>query len=216
MFTGIIEGLGTIAGVRSFGQGKRLTVQSDFELRGTRVGDSIAVNGACLTAVQLAERRFEADASSETLACTTLGAVRTGDRVNLERALRLSDRIDGHLVAGHVDGTGVIASRQPAGNAVVVVVDVPQELTRQMILKGSVAVDGVSLTINTLDAGRFAVAVIPHTSVLTTIGFKQAGERVNIETDMIGKYVEKFLSTRAEARPAGVTLDLLARAGYLK
>ena len=216
MFTGIIEGLGTIAGVRSSGQGKRLTVQSDFELRGTRVGDSIAVNGACLTAVQLAERRFEADASSETLARTTLGAARTGDRVNLERALRLSDRIDGHLVAGHVDGTGVIAFRQPAGNAVVVAVDVPEELTRQMILKGSVAVDGVSLTINTLDAGRFAVAVIPHTSVLTTIGFKQAGERVNIETDMIGKYVEKFLSTRAEARPAGVTLDLLARAGYLK
>ena len=216
MFTGIIEGLGTIAGVRSSGQGKRLTVQCDFELQGTRIGDSIAVNGACLTAVQLAERRFEADVSPETLARTTLGAARTGDRVNLERALRLSDRIDGHLVAGHVDGTGVIASRQPTGNAVVVAVDVPEELTRQMILKGSVAVDGVSLTINTLDAGRFAVAVIPHTSVLTTIGFKPAGERVNIETDMIGKYVEKFLSARAEARPAGVTLDLLARTGYLK
>ena len=216
MFTGIIEGLGSIAGVRSSGQGKRLTVHSDFELQGTRIGDSIAVNGACLTAVQLAERRFEADVSPETLARTTLGAARTGDRVNLERALRLSDRIDGHLVAGHVDGTGVIASRQPAGNAVVVAVDAPEELTRQMILKGSVAVDGVSLTINALDAGRFAVAIIPHTSVLTTIGFKQAGERVNIETDMIGKYVEKFLSARAEGRPAGVTLDLLARAGYLK
>jgi riboflavin synthase len=136
--------------------------------------------------------------------------------VNLERALRLSDRIDGHLVAGHVDGTGVIASRQPAGNAVVVTVAVAEELARQMIIKGSVAVDGVSLTINTLDARSFAVAVIPHTSVLTTIGFKQTGERVNIETDMIGKYVEKFLSARTEAKPTGVSLELLAKSGYLK
>jgi riboflavin synthase len=215
MFTGIIEGLGTIAGVRSSGQGKRLTIQSDFGLQGSRVGDSIAVNGACLTAVQLAERRFEADVSPETLARTTLGEARTGERVNLERALRLSDRIDGHLVAGHVDGTGAIASRRPAGNALVVTVTVPAELTRQMIVKGSVAVDGVSLTINTLEAGRFAVAVIPHTSALTTIGFKKEGERVNIETDMIGKYVEKFLSARGEAGPTGVTLDLLAKAGYL-
>jgi len=216
MFTGIIEGLGTIAGVRPSGQGKRLTIHSDFSLQGTRVGDSIAVNGACLTAVQLADRRFEADVSSESVARTTLAEARTGERVNLERALRLSDRIDGHLVAGHVDGTGVIASRQPAGNAVVVTVAVPEELARQMIIKGSVAVDGVSLTINTLDARSFAVAAIPHTSVLTTIGFKQTGERVNIETDMIGKYVEKFLSTRTDAKPTGVTLELLARSGYLK
>ena len=110
----------------------------------------------------------------------------------------------------------MIASRQPAGNAVVVTVVVPEELARQMIIKGSVAVDGVSLTINALDARSFAVAVIPHTSVLTTIGFKQTGERVNIETDMIGKYVEKFLSTRTDAKPAGVTLELLAKSGYLK
>jgi len=216
MFTGIIEGLGTIAGVRPSGQGKRLTIQSDFSLQGTRVGDSIAVNGACLTAVQLADRRFEADVSSESVARTTLAEARTGERVNLERALRFSDRIDGHLVAGHVDGTGVIVSRQPAGNAVVVTVAVPEELARQMIIKGSVAVDGVSLTINTLEARSFAVAVIPHTSVLTTIGFKQTGERVNIETDMIGKYVEKVLSTRTEAKPTGVTLELLAKSGYLK
>jgi riboflavin synthase len=214
MFTGIVTAMGEVVRAERGPERLALTIRSPYDDLAT--GDSIAVNGACLTAVLLAERRFEADVSPETLARTTLGAARTGDRVNLERALRLSDRIDGHLVAGHVDGTGVIASRQPAGNAVVVAVDVPEELTRQMILKGSVAVDGVSLTINTLDAGRFAVAVIPHTSALTTIGFKPAGERVNIETDMIGKYVEKFLSARAEARPAGVTLDLLARTGYLK
>jgi riboflavin synthase len=216
MFTGIIEGLGTIAGVRPAGQGKRLTIQADFSLQGTRLGDSIAVNGACLTAVHLADRRFEADVSPETIARTALAEVRTGERVNLERSLRLSDRIDGHLVAGHVDGTGVIASRQPVGNAVVVTIDAPEELTRHMIVKGSVAVDGVSLTINTLEAGSFAVAVIPHTSALTTIGFKPAGERVNIETDMIGKYVEKFLSARNEPKPSAITLELLARTGYLK
>ena len=145
MFTGIIEGLGTIAGVRPSGQGKRLTIQSDFSLQGTRVGDSIAVNGACLTAVHLADRRFEADVSPESVARTTLAEAHTGERVNLERALRLSDRIDGHLVAGHVDGTGVIASRQPAGNAVVVTVAVPEELARQMIIKGSVPVGEVEL-----------------------------------------------------------------------
>ena len=217
MFTGIIEGLGTLVGVRPSGQGQRLTIQSDFSLQGTRVGDSIAVNGACLTAVRLDDRRFEADVSPETLAMTTLAQARTGERVNLERSLRLSDRLDGHLVAGHVDGTGVIASRTPAGNAVVVAIDLAEELTRHMIVKGSVAVDGVSLTINTLAPGRFAVAVIPHTAALTTVGFKQAGERVNIETDMIGKYVAKFLSAGAESKAAGgVTLDLLARSGYLK
>jgi riboflavin synthase len=216
MFTGIIEGLGTIAGIRAAGQGRRLTLQSDFSLQGTRIGDSIAVNGACLTAVQLSDRRFEADVSPETLAVTTLAEARAGERVNLERSLRLSDRLDGHLVAGHVDGTGVIAAREPAGNAVMVTIEVPEALTRYMIVKGSVAVDGVSLTVNTLAPGRFTVAVIPHTAALTTVGFKPAGARVNIETDMIGKYVERFLAAKSDPAPAGVTLDLLARAGYLK
>jgi len=219
MFTGIIEGLGTITAIRPAGQGKRLAVAAGFDLDGTKIGDSIAVSGACLTAVAIAGRHFEVDVSPETIARTTLGAARVGERVNLERALRLSDRIDGHLVSGHTDGTGVIASRKAAGNAVVVTVAVAEALTRYMIVKGSVAVDGVSLTINHLEAGRFAVSVIPHTAGLTSVGFKQKGEGVNIEVDMIGKYVEKFLSAhngRPAGPPSGVSMELLAKAGYIK
>jgi riboflavin synthase len=218
MFTGIIEGLGTVTAVRSSGPAKRLTVETDFDLSGSKIGDSVSVSGACLTVVYMAARRFDVDVSPETLAKTTFGAARVGERVNLERAMRLSDRIDGHLVSGHIDGTGVIDSRETAGNAVVVAVSVPESLARYMIVKGSVAVDGISLTINSLEPGRFSVSIIPHTAGLTTIGFKQKGERVNIETDMIGKYVEKFITTQhpPQKLPTGVTAELLAKAGYIK
>ena len=218
MFTGIIEGLGTVTSVRSAGQGKRLTIAADFDLADTKVGDSISVSGACLTAVAIARRQFDVDVSPETLAKSTLGSMRVGERVNLERALRLSDRIDGHLVSGHTDGTGVIDSREVSGNAIIVTVGVPEALTRYMIIKGSVAVDGVSLTINHLAAGRFSVSIIPHTAALTTIGLKQKGAPVNIETDMIGKYVEKFISRKhsAEAPQGGVTMEMLAKKGYIK
>jgi riboflavin synthase len=216
MFTGIIEGLGRIAAIRPSGQGKRLSVEADFDLSGIKIGDSLSVSGACLTAVQITARRFDVDVSPETLARTTLGAARVGERVNLERALRLSDRIDGHLVSGHIDDTGVIDGREAAGNAVIVAVAVPVALTRYMIVKGSVAVDGISLTINSLEPDHFSVSIIPHTAELTTIGFKRKGERVNIETDMIGKYVEKFLSGRTDSPRPGVTIDLLAKAGYIK
>ena len=219
MFTGIIEGLGAIAAIRPSGQGRRLTVEADFELAGSKIGDSISVSGACLTAVRIAGRRFDADVSPETTAKTTFGAARLGERVNLERAMRLSDRIDGHLVSGHTDGTGVIESREAVGNVLVVTIGVPEDLARFMIVKGSVAVDGVSLTINTLEPGRFSVCIIPHTAGLTTVGFKPKGERVNIEADMIGKYVERFLSARqgpAAAPPPGVTVEMLARAGFMK
>jgi riboflavin synthase len=219
MFTGIIEGLGAIAAIRPSGQGRRLTVDADFELTGSKVGDSISVSGACLTAVRIAGRRFDADVSPETTAKTTFGAARLGDRLNLERAMRLSDRIDGHLVSGHIDGTGVIESREAIGNVLVVTIGVPEDFARFMIVKGSVAVDGVSLTINTLEPGRFSVCIIPHTASLTTVGFKPKGERVNIEADMIGKYVERFLSARqgpAAAPLSGVTVEMLARAGFMK
>jgi riboflavin synthase len=219
MFTGIIEGLGAITAVRPAGSGKRLAVAADFDLSGTRVGDSISVSGACLTAVAIAGRQFEVDVSPETLARTTLGSVRVGERVNLERALRLSDRIDGHLVSGHTDGTGTIDTRKAAGNAVIVTVAVAEALTRYMIVKGSVAVDGVSLTINRLDPDRFSASIIPHTAALTTIGLKQTGERVNIEVDLIGKYVEKFLTNqpgRSATPLSGVSMELLAKAGYVK
>jgi riboflavin synthase len=217
MFTGIIEGLGTLAAIRSSGRGRRLVIESDFDLDGTRIGDSIAVNGACLTAVRIANRRFEIDLSPESLATTTFGEARTGDRLNLERALRLSDRLDGHLVSGHVDGVGMLASRQRLGNALLIRVDIPPYLTRYMIRKGSVALDGVSLTINRCHDTALDVSIIPHTAQLTTIGFKPVGSRINIETDMIGKYVERFTGAASgEAESASrIDREFLIKAGFL-
>ena len=220
MFTGIIEGLGTITAVASAGQGRRLSVNADFVLEGTRIGDSIAVNGACLTAVRVAGSRFEVDVSPETLARTTLQKISPGSRVNIERALRLSDRLDGHLVSGHIDGTGRIDYKKAEGNVLWVGVSVPAELTRYMIAKGSVAIDGISLTINKLHEQGFEVAIIPHTAAQTTIGFKHAGDAVNIETDMIGKYVEKFIkegNKRAsdDKSDTGVDMAFLHKTGFI-
>jgi riboflavin synthase len=219
MFTGIIEGLGALTAVKPSGQGARLSVTAEVSLENTGIGDSIAVNGACLTAVSISGNRFEVDVSPETLQHTTLGNARVGDRVNLERALRLGDRLDGHLVSGHIDGTGVIRQRQPLGNAVIITISVPKELARYMIHKGSVAVDGVSLTINALGPESFDVSIIPHTAGLTTVGFKQPGSRVNIETDMIGKYIERFITTPGETASAGEKKDIdiafLAKSGFM-
>lgn len=221
MFTGIIEGLGTIREIRSSGRGSRFFLDTEFVLDRTRIGDSIAVNGACLTVVSLKDRSFAADVSPETLSKTTFGSSRVGERVNIERALRLSDRLDGHLVSGHIDGTGKIASIKTIGEYLIVSVDVPEKLSRYMISKGSVAVDGVSLTINTCDRKTFDVSIIPHTGSLTTIGFKKVGDTVNIETDMIGKYVERFLMIPAtDSREKSIgsgTIDLrfLEKTGFL-
>lgn len=219
MFTGIIEGLGTITEIRSTGQGSRMTVESDANLEGTRIGDSIAVNGACLTAVTLSGNRFGVDVSPETLARTTLGRASIGERVNLERALRLSDRLDGHLVSGHVDGMGVLRQRLPRGNALVVTIGLPVELSRYLIEKGSVAVDGISLTVNRCSRDSFSVSIIPHTANLTTLGFKPIHAPVNIEVDMIGKYVEKFLAREAGSKEttgrSAIDKDFLIKTGFM-
>ena len=194
MFTGIIEGLGTIAGIQSSGQGKRLTVEADFSLDQTKIGDSISVSGACLTAVKIDGKRFEVDVSPETLQTTTFGQAKVGERLNIERALRLSDRIDGHLVSGHIDGVGIVRNRETLSNAIILTIGVNESLTQYMIAKGSVAMDGISLTINTCESDNFSVSIIPHRAKWTTVGFKHKGDRVNIETDMIGKYVERLVS----------------------
>lgn len=219
MFTGIVEGLGTIAAVQILGKSRRLTIAADFDLAGTRIGDSIAVNGACLTAVEISGHRFTADVSPETVDRTTFGRAAAGERVNLERALRLSDRLDGHLVSGHIDGTGIIDRKKNAGNAVLVTVTVAESLSRYMIEKGSVAVDGISLTINRCSAQDFEVSIIPHTAGITSIGFKAAGSPVNIETDLIGKYVERFLLPHIQSRPqessSRLDMQFLAKTGFL-
>ncbi len=220
MFTGIIEGLGTITSVAPGKLGRKLSFRSDFPLDGTKIGDSIAVNGACLTAVTIQSNIFSVDVSPETTERTTVGVLKTGDRVNLERAMRLSNRLDGHLVSGHIDGTGVIIEKNAADNAVDVTIRVPEILAADMIEKGSVAVDGISLTINNRGRDRFSISIIPHTARITTIGFKKTGETVNIETDIIGKYVRQFLSAADPAgKPAGKTrgvdMALLMKKGFL-
>jgi len=219
MFTGIIEGFGAISSIRPAGQGKRLAIESEFDLDQTKIGDSICISGACLTAVKIDGRHFEVDISPETLQVTTFGQAKVGQRVNLERALRLSDRIDGHLVSGHIDGLGQLRQRETLGNAIIVTIDVPESLARYMITKGSVAVDGVSLTINACDAGSFSVSIIPYTAKLTTIGFKNKGDPVNIETDMLGKYVERFMNWRpgqtAAEKPSGIDKEYLLKTGFL-
>ena len=217
MFTGIIEGLGTLAAITSAGRGRRLVIESDFRLDDVRIGDSIAVNGACLTAVTIAGNRFEVDLSPESLATTTFGEARTGDRLNLERALRLSDRLDGHLVSGHVDGIGILQARERLDNALLIRVSTPPALTHYMIHKGSVALDGVSLTINRCDDNGLDVSIIPHTAKLTTIGFKPVGSKINIETDLIGKYVERFTTSArgAAEKPSTVDRAFLIKNGFI-
>jgi riboflavin synthase len=221
MFTGIIEGLGAVTAVRPAAGGQRLVITAPFPLQGSRIGDSIAVSGACLTAVAISGNRFEVDVSPETVARTTFGGIKAGDRVNLERSLRIGDRLDGHLVSGHVDATGVLAGRTRQGNADVLAFEVPESLSSYMIEKGSVAVDGVSLTINHCRPGRFEVSIIPHTAGLTTVGFKRVGDPVNIETDMIAKYVERFVHAGSDgvsgrSRPEStLTMELLARNGFV-
>ena len=222
MFTGIIEGLGTVTKIRPSGQGKRITLNADFVLDQTKIGDSLAVNGACLTAVEVDGKRFKVDVSPETLAKTTFGKARIGDRVNLERALRLSDRIDGHLVSGHIDGVGTVKQRQTVGNTIIITIGVPDHLSRNMIIKGSIAVDGISLTINNCGKEIFDVSIIPHTLKHTTIGFKKNGDLVNIETDMIGKYVERFITKRIDSEgeketvPSSINMQFLGKTGFLK
>lgn len=216
MFTGIIEGLGTLSAIRPAGQGRRLAVASDFPLDDIKTGESISVNGACLTAVSVSGRRFEADVSPETLAKTTFGGAGIGDRLNLERALRFSDRIGGHLVSGHIDGIGTIARKEPMDNAVLLTIEVAASIARYLIPKGSVAADGVSLTVNKCWEAGFEVSIIPHTLKTTALQFKARGDAVNIETDMIGKYVERFLNRDSgEHRSSQIDMDFLARTGFL-
>jgi riboflavin synthase len=219
VFTGIIENLGVIRRIVPQGEGRILQIGCDLDLSDTRIGDSIAVNGACLTAVHIEKHAFSVDMAPETVARTTFKTAVPGMRVNVERAMQLSSRVDGHLVSGHIDGTGVITRMEKKSNALIITIAADPHLAGQMIEKGSVAVDGISLTINQCSDTDFSVSIIPHTAKLTTIGFKQAGDPVNIETDMIGKYVRKFLTQTTAGGPkkdgADISMALLARNGFL-
>ena len=194
MFTGLVEGRGTIVELVVECAGTRLVVAPPAEmLAGTAIGDSIAINGCCLTVVQIEGNRWSFQAGPETLARTNLGELDPGDRVNLERALPVAARLGGHFVQGHVDGCGTVDRIVPDGPWVAIWFRASRSLTHQMVSKGSVAIDGVSLTLVEVEAERFSVALIPHTLEITTLGVRLEGDRVNIETDILAKYVEKLL-----------------------
>lgn len=200
MFTGIVEGLGTIRDIAARARGvRRVLIRADFALGRLPQGASIACDGVCLTVVARRGRQFAADLGPETLAMTTLGARRAGDRVHLERPLRVGDPLGGHLVAGHVDGVGRVVARVPRGRALALAVALPRALARLVAPKGSITIDGVSLTVNRVHGAVVEVLLIPHTLAVTTLGERRPGGRVNIETDLVAKHVDRVVR-RALAR----------------
>jgi riboflavin synthase len=199
MFTGLVEALGTVRASESNGAGRNLLVAEPKLAPQLTIGESVAVNGTCLTVVDRQDDVFRFEVGPETLHCTNLGELGPGDRVNLERAVAAGDRLGGHIVQGHVDGMGRIARREHQGEWEMTWFDCPADLARQMVSKGSVAVDGVSLTLVEVNRAGFSVALIPHTLEATTLGWKQPGDSVNLETDLFGKYIWKYLQ---EINPA--------------
>jgi riboflavin synthase len=216
MFTGIIQGLGTLFEKRQAGGGMIFGLDADFPLTDPQEGESIAVNGACLTARNIKGRRFYVDVSPESLTRTGLGRLQIGHRVNLERALRLSDRLGGHMVSGHVDAQGQVEQRRSTGDFTLFTFSLDPALTKYVIEKGSITINGVSLTVNTCERSRFSVSIIPHTMSVTTLGGLKEGDRVNIEVDMIGKYVEKLLAEKATISGAASRINpaFLAENGF--
>lgn len=218
MFTGIIEELGVIENIRLLPDSAELTVRANKVLEDTIIGDSIAVNGVCLTVIRLGSREFTVDVMAETLHKTNLAELKRGSPVNLERALQLQTRLGGHLVSGHVDGVGSISRINPVGIAKVYEINSPPSLLPYILPKGSVAVDGISLTVVEVTEEFFSVSLIPHTFKETTLGTKGVGDKVNLETDLIGKYVARFLAQpneNKEKKKNNLTLDFLAQNGFL-
>jgi riboflavin synthase len=218
MFTGIIEEMGVIKSLNKTLAGTRLTILASKVMTDLTVGGSVGINGACLTVVDFGDREFSVEVSPETLAVTTLGTLTVGAPVNLERAMRLNERLGGHLVTGHVDGVGTVRVRQQDGNAVVLTIEAPKEILRYCVHKGSITVEGISMTINEVMDRAFSIAVIPHTAKETTLGLKQPGDLVNLEPDLIGKYVERLLQDRGQApvRPGPVIdKDYLKKRGLI-
>ena len=222
MFSGIIEVLGEVRSMASSESGARISISAGELMKGVRLGDSIAINGACMTVVAFEGSKFEADISPESLRMTNLGGLKAGDKVNLERALALGDRLGGHMVSGHIDGMGKIRDRRADGDSIWLTVEAPAEVMRYVVFKGSIAVDGISLTVATCDEDSFSIAIIPHTSEHTTLTAKRDGAVVNLEADLVGKYVEKLVSPHAQAARAdstqaggvGVSMDKLKEHGY--
>lgn len=218
MFTGIVEEMGVVKAIEPTLAGTRLAVLAAAIMDDLPIGASVSVNGACLTVVAKGEREFTVDISPETLAVTSLGKLAVGVPVNLERAMRLNERIGGHLVAGHVDGVGWIRERRQDGNALVVTIEAPPDILRYCVPKGSITIDGISMTLNVVAERTVSIAVIPHTANVTTLGLKHVGDPVNLESDLIGKYVDRLLQERglAPQKPSPVIdRDYLQKRGLI-
>ena len=216
MFTGIIEEMGTIQSIQRGEKSSILKIKGKKVLQGTRIGDSISTNGICLTVTKIGNDSFDADVMSESLKRTNIGELAPGSYVNLERALSLETRLGGHIVSGHIDGTGKIREMKREDNAVWITVETSPKVLRYIIEKGSIAIDGVSLTVVTVDEQSFKVSVIPHTGEETVLLHKQPGDAVNLECDMIGKYVEKLLGLDSKVRvqESQVTTGFLKENGF--
>ena len=218
MFTGIIEEVGTLLATRKASKSESLTIEAPYVLQDAKVGDSIAVNGICLTATSISGNTFTADVMAETMRQTSLGTLHTGSKVNLERAMAAGGRFGGHIVSGHIDGTGQIESFVKEDNAVWVTVKTPAKLLRYIIEKGSIAIDGVSLTVAYVDDTCFKVSLIPHTAAHTTLLSKKAGDIVNLENDIVGKYIDKLMhyetGVEEETTKSGISMDFLAKNGF--
>ncbi len=219
MFTGIIQAIGKVTGIKDQGGDIRLGIDTGkLDLSDVALGDSIAVNGVCLTAVELPGNGFMADVSGETLSLTSLGNLKSGSPVNLEKALTLATRLGGHLVSGHVDGLGTVISRQEDARSVRFVIEALAELAKYIVHKGSITVDGTSLTVNGVDGARFELNIVPHTLQETIMATYQPGSRVNLEVDLIARYLERLLLGDKAAEPGarGVTREQLLKAGFIR
>ncbi len=218
MFTGIIQGKGKVALVEKQSSGLTLKISTDLDLSSLKIGDSIAVDGVCLTVVELTGQTFLVEVSPETRQRTTLARIKAGQEVNLEMPLKMSDPLGGHFVAGHVDGTGEIVAIIPEGNSQRFFFRTSPEITKYLIPKGSVAIDGISLTIVDCQKEEFSVVVIPHTAAKTTLGKKKVGDQVNLEVDLLAKYIEKFMDRQEVIKPRQSKIDeaFLAEHGYIK
>lgn len=225
MFTGIIEETGKIESVANGNKSAIITIIADKVLKGTKIGDSIAVNGVCLTVTSISGNKFTADVMAETIRRSSLGTLKHGSKVNLERAMAADGRFGGHIVSGHIDGTGVIRSLEREDNAVWVEIETPDKLLKYIVEKGSIAIDGISLTVAKLTDDSFSISVIPHTGEETTLLAKKPGDIVNLENDIIGKYVERLMNFNtsqkspfdnktATSTKSNITMDFLTENGF--
>jgi len=215
MFTGIIEDKGNVLRIEHRGHEKRLTIGLPPHLTELQLGDSININGVCLTVVQKKEQKIELDLSQETLQKTVLGELKKGDQVNLERALRLTDRLGGHIVTGHVDGMGVIIEKRGERDFLQLRIRIPESVSKYVVQKGSIAIDGISLTVNECRGGEIQMTLIPYTLDKTTLMGKKVGDRVNVETDILAKYVEKLMNPGGQ-KSGQVELSFLKEHGFIK